>query len=108
MHSLDDNLHVEIVQVIHNGRLVDHEGVESHYSDSGQAAVPGYYVVIWPYLIVDEPRFAMPHIRFYGPYELAIYARLNVSEHVEEFTRLRTMALQRIAMMSGRGAQPGR
>lgn len=108
MHSLADNFHVEIVQVIGNGRLVDHEGIESHYSDSGRAAMPGYYVVIWPYLIIDEPRFAMPHIRFYGPYDLAILARLKVSEHVAEFTRLRETALQRIAMVSGRGAQPGK
>lgn len=110
MHSLDDHLHVEIVQAIGNARLVDYEGVEgNHLTNSGQAAVPGYYVVIWPYLRVDEPRFTNPHVRFYGPYDLAIFARLKVTEHVAEFIRLRTVtAMEKFATMSGRDAQPGR
>ncbi len=110
MHSLDDNFHVEIVHVIHNGRLIDYDGVECNYfPDSGQATAPGYYIAIWPYLMVDEPRFTNQLAHFYGPYDLAILARLKVSEHVAEFASLRrATATEPIATRSGHGAQAAR
>lgn len=84
MVKIDTYLHVEIVQVVNKTYLIDGDGNECKYfRNAGEALERGHYVVIWP-PGCDEPRFDQDAC-FYGPYGLALIARLKVAEHVAAF-----------------------
>lgn len=84
MSASDCQLRAEIVQVVRNAQLVDAKGNDCAYFRHHSAVLArGYYVVVWSGEH-DEPRFN-ESARFYGPYDLALMAKLKITEHVATY-----------------------
>ena len=81
MSSVDLHVRAEIVRVVRNIQAADTE-IQSHLFVRHESSVlaRGYYIVVWLGNL-DDTRFN-ESARFYGPYDLALMAKLKIAEHV--------------------------
>jgi hypothetical protein len=85
MSANDCHLRAEIVQVVRSSQIVDLQGNDRAYFRHHSAVLArGYYVVVWSGEN-SEPPFN-ENARFYGPYDLALMAKLKIAEHVATYT----------------------
>lgn len=81
MSSVELRVRAEIVRVVRNVQAADTE-FQSHPFVQHESSVlaRGYYVIVWSGNL-DDTRFN-ESARFYGPYDLALMAKLKIGEHV--------------------------